>query len=91
MAAQRNSVDLAQGKHTDLGPKRTQVEKPTLADAGIDKHLADRARKLVAVPEKKFEQLLAGWRVRFVGPESRNPFNLAYASRQHLQYEPQVF
>jgi hypothetical protein len=45
IAAQRETVGLAQGKRTDLGPERTQVDKPTLVEAGIDKHLADRARK----------------------------------------------
>jgi hypothetical protein len=30
------------GKRTDLGPSRTRVDKPTLSDAGIDKHLANR-------------------------------------------------
>jgi hypothetical protein len=43
MEAQRETVGLAQGRRTDLGPKPTQVG--TLAEAGIDKHLADRARK----------------------------------------------
>jgi hypothetical protein len=32
---------------------------PTLAVAGIDKHLPDRARKYAAIPEEKFEGLLA--------------------------------
>jgi hypothetical protein len=49
MKQQKETVGLAQGKRTDLGPKRTQVDKPTLADAGIDKHLADRARKLAGM------------------------------------------
>lgn len=31
-------------------------DAPTLADAGVDKHLADRDRKLAAIPEAKFEQ-----------------------------------
>ena len=35
---------------------------PTLADAGIDKHLALRARKLAAVPEQQFEQQIVAWR-----------------------------
>jgi hypothetical protein len=30
-------------------------KRPTLAEAGIDKHLADRARKYAAVPDKEFE------------------------------------
>jgi hypothetical protein len=47
---------LAQGRRTDLGPSRTQVDKPTLSDAGINEHLADRAREYAATPER------VGWR-----------------------------
>ena len=32
---------------------------PTLADQGVDKHLADRARKAAAMPEAKFEEQVA--------------------------------
>ena len=32
---------------------------PTLADQGVDKHLADRARKAAAIPEAKFEEQVA--------------------------------
>jgi hypothetical protein len=44
-----------------LAPPKTAAP-PTLADAGIDKHLAKRARKLAAVPEERFEEGLADWR-----------------------------
>lgn len=44
MEAQRETVGLAQGRRTDLGPKPTQVGP--LSEAGIDKHLADRARNM---------------------------------------------
>lgn len=64
MEYQRNTVGLAQGKRSDLGREATQVDKPTLAEAGIDKHLADRARKMAAVPEEKFENALTEWRGR---------------------------
>ena len=36
-------------------PERNQVNRPTLADAGIDKKLSRRAQNLVAVPAEKFE------------------------------------
>jgi phage N-6-adenine-methyltransferase len=35
---------------------------PTLSAMGIDKHLADSARKLAALPEEKFEARLGEWR-----------------------------
>jgi len=34
-------------------------KKPSLAEVGIDKNLADRARKLAAMPAKLFEQQIA--------------------------------
>ena len=39
MEMQRETVGFAQGRRSDLGPNPTQVG--TLAEAGIDKHLAD--------------------------------------------------
>ena len=38
---------------------RTQDAPPTLAEAGIDKNLAHRARTYAAVPKEQFEQLLS--------------------------------
>jgi hypothetical protein len=38
--------------------------KITLAEAGIDKNLADRARKYAAVPDDEWEQELGDWRER---------------------------
>jgi hypothetical protein len=49
MQAQRETVGLNEGqlrRGSELDPRDT---KPSLAEAGIDKHLADRARKLAAV------------------------------------------
>lgn len=43
IAAQRETVGLAKGGGTG---SKTDPAKATLAEAGIDKHLADRARKL---------------------------------------------
>jgi N6-adenosine-specific RNA methylase IME4 len=65
IAAQRDGPGLAQGRRSDLmgrsdlGCGPTQVEKPTLAEAGIGKNLADRARKLAALREDEFEQRMA--------------------------------
>lgn len=55
---QRRAVGLANGKRTDLGPNRTQVDKVTLSEAGIDKHLADRARKYLRLQPERFNELL---------------------------------
>lgn len=64
--AQRQTVGLNRGAK---GPKISGAkhaplkdDRPTLADAGIDKHLAKRARELAAIPAPKFESLVTGWR-----------------------------
>lgn len=67
MASQRQSVGLAKGgqPYQATGSKTDPVESvPTLAEAGVDKHLADRARKLAAMPDRKFEQVVEHWRDR---------------------------
>jgi hypothetical protein len=57
-------ADRKSGKLKHGGPRKGTrvVEKPllhTLADQGIDKNLADRARKTAAMPEAKFEEQVA--------------------------------
>jgi phage N-6-adenine-methyltransferase len=47
----------AKGVGPIAGPLATR--NPTLADAGIDKHLADRARKAAAMPEEQWERKLS--------------------------------
>lgn len=37
---------------------------PTLREAGIDKHLADRARKFVAIPIDEFSEIVSDCRDR---------------------------
>ncbi|MGH9876003.1 MAG: MT-A70 family methyltransferase [Nitrososphaerales archaeon] len=44
---------------------------PPLASAGIDKHLADRARKMAAIGVEEFESLIGDWRLRIVKEDSR--------------------
>jgi FtsZ-binding cell division protein ZapB len=63
MAAQKATVGLAKppgvNQHTE-DRVRIKPEAPaTLAEAGIDKNLAHRARTYAAVPEDQFEQLLS--------------------------------
>lgn len=71
IAAQRASVGLAKGGGTGsnqhqraTGLQQNPAALPSLAEAGIDKNLADRARKLAAVPEKKFNAMLDEWHER---------------------------
>lgn len=60
MAKQRETVGLAKGgaekgvgrRGKECGSGDDPHSLPTLADAGIDKHLADAARKAAAIPER---------------------------------------
>lgn len=45
------------------GSDADPFQKPvTLAEVGIDKHLADRARKYAAIPEREFEERIDSYR-----------------------------
>ncbi len=80
--AQKDTVGLAQGKRTDLVPDRNQVDRPTLADAGIDKKLSSRAQKMANVPDVEFECLLGDWRDRVEKENERVTVNLLRASER---------
>jgi len=63
--AQRQNNGLSPGgRPKKTGSESDPVSQPTLEAAGIDKHLAHRARKLAEVPEQQFENLVADWRDR---------------------------
>jgi hypothetical protein len=69
MAAQGETIGKATGARgigTSAGydQTRTQDTPPTLAEAGIGKGLAHRARTYAAVPKDQFEQLLTKRRTR---------------------------
>lgn len=60
MDEQRATVGLAKGRirrGSELDPRdETAI---TLEDMGIDKHLADRSRKLAKLPDERFEEIMA--------------------------------
>ena len=64
MAAQKATIGVAKGgDHGGRASKdglrhNPSNARPTLAEAGIDKNLANRARTYAAVPQEKFEKLL---------------------------------
>jgi len=63
--AQKETVGLASGgqPYQSTGSGRDPVERqPTLDDAGIDKHLADRARKLGWLSDEEFAARARNWR-----------------------------
>jgi hypothetical protein len=64
MSEQKKTVGLATGnQHAHpLGVPVTPSARPSLAEAGIDKNLAKRARTYAAVPTAQFERLLTNKR-----------------------------
>jgi len=58
MEDERRAGTLAKGGGGKHGRKRV-AGGPALLERGIDKHLADRARKMAAIPEAKFEAFAA--------------------------------
>ena len=68
MTAQKDAVGLNRGAKGSkiTGSKRIPVkdDRPTLAEVGIDKNLADRARKLAALSKSDFDTVISQWRTR---------------------------
>jgi len=78
MAAQRDAGLLANGGDAMRARviKKPEESPPTLAEAGIDKNLADRARKYAAIPEQKFNDIVDDWRGRVEDENARVTANL---------------
>lgn len=79
MAEQKETVGLAKGgqPYQSTGSISDPVDKvPTLAQVGLDKHLADRARKMAAIPAAKRESMIGEWRERLKDENHRVSTNL---------------
>lgn len=94
IAAQREAGLMATGTKGQLVGKDASggfvcnppEEKPiTLAEAGIDKNLADRARKYAAIPEEEFNATLTEWRGRVEQENERVTVNLLAAGEKHVR------
>jgi N6-adenosine-specific RNA methylase IME4 len=71
---QKETIGLNQGAVPGkTGSKSEPVldPRPTLADVGISKKLSSRAQKMAAVPEAKFEAMIAAWRERALQANQR--------------------
>jgi len=84
IAGQKATVGLNEGGRPKTGLQKNPVSKPTLAEAGIDKNLADRARKMAAVPADQFEEMVGDWRVRVADENERVTTNLLKAGEKKL-------
>lgn len=90
MAAQRDAGLLNRGAQ-GTGSNQYEVrvaEEPapiTLAQVGIDKNLADRARKTAAIPETEFEGIVQEWRDRIEQENERVTVNILEAGDKHVR------
>lgn len=87
MAAQRDAGMLstgAMGSGSNQHEVRVAEEPapPTLAEAGIDKSLADRARKYAAIPEQEFNGIVSEWKGRVEQENERVNVNLLAAGKR---------
>lgn len=87
MAGQREAGMLSAGNPTfGNGFNDNPLEKPiTLAEAGIDKNLADRARKFAAIPEEEFNETISDWRSRVADENERVTVNLLAVGEKHVR------
>ena len=93
MAAQREAGMMSRGtagtgNDNVTGGLRENppVDAPiTLSEAGIDKNLADRARKYAAIPEAEFNATLTDWRARVEEENERVTVNLLNAGEKHVR------
>lgn len=82
MAAQRDAGAMATaGRPSDkIGSRTNPISAaPTLSEAGIDKNLADRARKYAAIPEDEFNGIVDDWKGRVEQENQRVTVNLLAA------------
>src|SRR6185312_4048194 len=86
MAVQREKVGLASGgkPYQSTGSAADPV-RPTLADAGIDKHLADRARKLAAIPKQEFDTKIVEAQQRVRAESVRATDELLGIGEKHIR------
>lgn len=92
MAAQRAAGLMSKGAATRGVGKRGLEENPhsvempiTLAEIGIDKNLADRARKYSAIPEREFEERVAAYRAGIEEAGGRAGTDLLAAGARHVR------
>jgi hypothetical protein len=89
MEEQKRTVGLAKGggdKKSDHRVKRRPGDATTLAEAGIDKHLANRSRRWAAMSDSEFAMHLVAWRAESERAASRVTLGIlkAAAAEQRL-------
>jgi hypothetical protein len=94
IVAQKTTVGLNRGAKGSKvsGSVRVPVkdDRPTLAEVGIDKHLAHRARRLASIGAEDFQQMIDGWRARMERTSDKLTVHLLRdheAERKHAELE----
>lgn len=85
MAAQRRTIGLSKGAvepGTNRGTTRVAEKPASLAEAGINKNLADRARKAARVSAEEFEQFIAEEREAISAIVEKTTASIAKASQK---------
>jgi hypothetical protein len=88
MAAQRDAGLMSDGgrPREKTGLEQNPVSAPiTLSEAGIDKNLADRARKYAAIPQAEFDERLTEYRQRVETEGARATADLLAAGGRHAR------
>ncbi len=86
IAHQKRTVGLAKGAARKGVGKRGSRADPhskeiTLSALGIDKHLANQARKLAAIPDKEFEKSITNLRAEILSAAGRATVNILRAAK----------
>ena len=83
MRAQGETVGFCPPGRKPIGSADDPISSPSLAGAGIDKHLADRARKLRDKSDAEFEEFIRDTRAEVKTPPRATVMggNLSKASR----------
>lgn len=81
IASQRETVGLAGGTLRRRLEENPRDDKPTPAEAGIDKNLGHRARKAEALPVKEFETHVEQARESILESDGRVNLGVHFSSK----------
>jgi N6-adenosine-specific RNA methylase IME4 len=87
IAAQRETYGLNKGR-ASRGSRTDPRNSATLAEAGIDKHLADRARRYAAIPLDEFDDIVLEWRAAIARETDRVTVHLLRQGERRLNRTP---
>ena len=89
MQAAADAGQIARGRPAENGVSETPFPRVTLAEAGIDKHLAKSARRMASISERAFEMMVSQARDKIVsrGAQLVNPVTTAEKQERRAERE----